>query len=53
MDEVQGFFEVHRALGSYPGGLHIELTGDDVQFADVGSAVTAYEAAYPETAGAS
>jgi 3-deoxy-7-phosphoheptulonate synthase len=30
MDEVQGFFEVHRALGTYPGGLHIELTGDDV-----------------------
>ncbi len=30
MDEVQGFFEVHRALGSYPGGLHMELTGDDV-----------------------
>ena len=30
MDEVRGFFEVHRALGTWPGGLHIELTGDDV-----------------------
>ncbi|CAL9648546.1 hypothetical protein SUDANB15_06531 [Streptomyces sp. enrichment culture] len=30
LDEVRGFFEVHRALGSRPGGLHLELTGDDV-----------------------
>ncbi|WP_026065676.1 class II 3-deoxy-7-phosphoheptulonate synthase [Actinoalloteichus spitiensis] len=30
VDEVQGFFEVHRALGTYPGGVHIELTGEDV-----------------------
>ncbi|WP_371617124.1 class II 3-deoxy-7-phosphoheptulonate synthase [Streptomyces sp. NBC_00454] len=30
LDEVKGFFEVHKALGSHPGGLHIELTGDDV-----------------------
>ena len=28
--EVSGFFEVHRALGTWPGGLHIELTGDAV-----------------------
>ena len=28
--EVHGFFEVHRTLGTHPGGLHIELTGDDV-----------------------
>ena len=28
--EVTGFFEVHRALGTHPGGLHIEFTGDDV-----------------------
>lgn len=28
--EVQGFFDVHRALGTWPGGLHVELTGDDV-----------------------
>ncbi|MFG2951596.1 class II 3-deoxy-7-phosphoheptulonate synthase [Streptomyces adustus] len=30
LDEVKGFFEVHRALGTHPGGLHIELTGDSV-----------------------
>ena len=30
MDEVRGFFEVHRSLGTVPGGLHLELTGDDV-----------------------
>ncbi len=28
--EVRGFFEVHRNLGTVPGGIHIELTGDDV-----------------------
>nr|WP_312989647.1 3-deoxy-7-phosphoheptulonate synthase class II [Crossiella cryophila] len=30
VDEVQGFFEVHRLLGTHPGGLHLELTGEDV-----------------------
>ena len=30
LDEVRGFFEVHRSVGSVPGGLHVELTGDDV-----------------------
>ena len=30
VDEVKGFFESHRAVGTYPGGIHIELTGDDV-----------------------
>jgi 3-deoxy-7-phosphoheptulonate synthase len=30
MDEVQGFFDVHRSLGTWPGGLHVELTGDNV-----------------------
>jgi 3-deoxy-7-phosphoheptulonate synthase len=28
--EVQGFFEVHRQMGTYAGGVHIEMTGDDV-----------------------
>ena len=28
--EVIGFFEVHHALGTHPGGIHIEFTGDDV-----------------------
>jgi 3-deoxy-7-phosphoheptulonate synthase len=30
VDEVKGFFEAHRAVGTHPGGIHIELTGDDV-----------------------
>nr|WP_146341823.1 3-deoxy-7-phosphoheptulonate synthase class II [Nesterenkonia sp. NBAIMH1] len=30
MDEVRGFFEVHKAAGTYPGGVHVEMTGDDV-----------------------
>ena len=30
IDEVKGFFEVHKKLGTHPGGIHIELTGDDV-----------------------
>jgi 3-deoxy-7-phosphoheptulonate synthase len=28
--EVKGFFAVHRAEGSHPGGIHIEMTGQDV-----------------------
>ncbi|WP_425460988.1 class II 3-deoxy-7-phosphoheptulonate synthase [Leekyejoonella antrihumi] len=30
IDEVRGFFEVHEALGTVPGGIHVELTGNDV-----------------------
>jgi 3-deoxy-7-phosphoheptulonate synthase len=30
VDEVLGYFEVHRQLGTHPGGLHVELTGEDV-----------------------
>jgi 3-deoxy-7-phosphoheptulonate synthase len=30
IDEVDGFFDVHSELGTHPGGLHVELTGDDV-----------------------
>lgn len=30
LHEVKGFFEVHKSLGTHPGGIHIELTGDDV-----------------------
>jgi 3-deoxy-7-phosphoheptulonate synthase len=30
LDEVVGFFEAHRQVGTHPGGLHVELTGDDV-----------------------
>lgn len=30
LDEVKGFFEAHEVAGTIPGGLHVELTGDDV-----------------------
>jgi 3-deoxy-7-phosphoheptulonate synthase len=30
VDEVAGFFESHRAVGTWPGGIHVELTGEDV-----------------------
>jgi 3-deoxy-7-phosphoheptulonate synthase len=30
VEEVRGFFEVHRSLGTIPGGIHVELTGNDV-----------------------
>jgi 3-deoxy-7-phosphoheptulonate synthase len=30
IDEIRGFFEVHEALGTVPGGVHLELTGSDV-----------------------
>ncbi|MPZ62432.1 MAG: 3-deoxy-7-phosphoheptulonate synthase class II [Propionibacteriales bacterium] len=30
VDELRGFFEVHHALGTWPGGVHVEFTGDDV-----------------------
>ena len=28
--EISGFFAAHRAEGTWPGGVHVELTGDDV-----------------------
>ncbi|MBI2170012.1 MAG: 3-deoxy-7-phosphoheptulonate synthase class II [Actinobacteria bacterium] len=30
MGELEGYFAVHRSLGTWPGGIHIELTGTDV-----------------------
>ena len=30
LKEVQTFFEVHRAEGTHPGGIHIEMTGKNV-----------------------
>ncbi len=30
LQEVQGFFEVHRAEGTHAGGIHVEMTGKDV-----------------------
>ncbi len=29
-DELQGFFAAHREVGTWPGGVHIEFTGEDV-----------------------
>ncbi|MBS1836151.1 MAG: 3-deoxy-7-phosphoheptulonate synthase class II [Actinobacteria bacterium] len=28
--EIKGFFDAHGAEGTWPGGVHVELTGDDV-----------------------
>jgi len=28
--EIAGFFAAHRSVGTWPGGVHIELTGDNV-----------------------
>ena len=28
--EIAGFFAAHQAEGTWPGGVHVELTGDDV-----------------------
>lgn len=30
LNEVRGFFAVHRAEGTHAGGIHIEMTGQDV-----------------------
>ncbi|MFG6477081.1 class II 3-deoxy-7-phosphoheptulonate synthase [Microbacterium sp. P06] len=50
VDEVRGFFEAHRASGTFPGGIHVELTGDDVteclggsEHIDEASLATRYE----------
>ncbi|WP_177216744.1 class II 3-deoxy-7-phosphoheptulonate synthase [Mycetocola miduiensis] len=50
VDEVKGFFESHRAVGTHPGGIHVELTGDDVteclggsEMLDEASLATRYE----------
>jgi 3-deoxy-7-phosphoheptulonate synthase len=30
MTELEGFFAAHREVGTWPGGVHIEFTGEDV-----------------------
>ncbi len=30
LDEIRGFFDVHHSLGTHPGGIHVEFTGNDV-----------------------
>ena len=50
VDEVLGFFDSHRQVGTIPGGIHVELTGDDVteclggaEFIDEATLATRYE----------
>lgn len=30
ISEVKSFVDIHKAYGSYPGGIHLEMSGDDV-----------------------
>ena len=30
LKEVKSFFEIHKSEGTYPGGIHLEMSGDDV-----------------------
>jgi len=30
LDELTAFFDVHDEMGSHPGGMHLEMTGEDV-----------------------
>jgi 3-deoxy-7-phosphoheptulonate synthase len=30
LSETRQFFQLHHDMGSWPGGLHVELTGDNV-----------------------
>jgi 3-deoxy-7-phosphoheptulonate synthase len=30
MTELEGFFAAHRQVGTWPGGVHVEFTGEDV-----------------------
>lgn len=30
VDEINGFFDVHETLGTYPGGVHVEMTSANV-----------------------
>ena len=29
-DELRAFFDVHAEMGTHPGGVHLEMTGEDV-----------------------
>ena len=37
LEEVQGFFEVHRAEGTHAGGIHVEMTGQTSRSASAAS----------------
>lgn len=43
MAEVRGFFAVHKAEGTHPGGIHIEMTGQNVTECVGGSHAIAHE----------
>ena len=30
MQEIEGFFAAHRSVGTWPGGVHLEITGENV-----------------------
>jgi len=30
ISEIQHFFQIHRSIGTHPGGVHLEMTGKDV-----------------------
>ncbi|MDA3968906.1 class II 3-deoxy-7-phosphoheptulonate synthase [Helicobacter ibis] len=30
LSEVKSFFEIHKSVGTYAGGVHLEMTGEDV-----------------------
>lgn len=30
MSEIEGFFAAHRSVGTWPGGVHLEITGENV-----------------------
>ncbi|MBX9665509.1 class II 3-deoxy-7-phosphoheptulonate synthase [Novosphingobium sp.] len=44
LNEVKGFFAVHRAEGSHAGGIHIEMTGQDVTECVGGAVAITHEA---------
>ena len=44
LSEVQSFFDIHRSEGSHPGGIHVEMTGNNVTECTGGArAITAEE----------
>ena len=44
LNEVRGFFAVHRAEGTHAGGIHIEMTGQDVTECTGGAVAISTEA---------
>ncbi|MFA6219258.1 MAG: 3-deoxy-7-phosphoheptulonate synthase class II [Erythrobacter sp.] len=44
LNEVRGFFAVHRAEGTHAGGVHVEMTGQDVTECIGGAVAISHEA---------